>query len=432
MERETILAGVEKFYDSAFRKRPFVPGESPVPVSGKVFDAEDLSMLVDASLDFWLTAGRFSDKFEKEFSKILGMKYAIPVNSGSSANLIAISCLTSPLLKERRLRPGDEVITLAAGFPTTVNPILQNNLVPVFVDVEIPTYNVLVDELEKAVTDKTKAVILPHSLGNPFDIDTVVSFCQKHDLWLIEDACDALDSLYDNKKVGQFGDLATFSFYPAHHITMGEGGCVVTNDALLKKILESMRDWGRDCWCKTGQDDSCKRRFVQQIGSLPAGYDHKYTYSHIGYNLKITDMQAAVGVSQLKKLEGFTQDRIKNFNTLYTGLSELEDFFILPRATSKSEPSWFGFPIAVRENAPFVRNELLQYLHDRKIGTRLLFGGNLVKQPAYEGVDFRTSGDLKNSDFVMRQVFWIGVYPGLTNEMLTYMLESLSEFVNRY
>jgi CDP-6-deoxy-D-xylo-4-hexulose-3-dehydrase len=431
MSREKILSLVDDHFHNEFKTNKFIPGKSIVPISGKVFDSEDIRYLLDASLDFWLTEGRYSELFQKEFSKVIGVDYVIPVNSGSSANLLALSTLTSPLLKDRQLLPGDEVITLASGFPTTVNPIIQNKLVPVFVDVEISTYNVLVDQLEQALSKKTKAVILAHTLGNPFDLEFVVNFCEQNNLWLIEDACDALDSTYKGKKAGSFGDMATFSFYPAHHITMGEGGAIVTKNPLLKKILESMRDWGRDCWCKTGKDDSCKNRFGKKNGDLPAGYDHKYTYSHIGYNLKLTDMQAAVGLSQLKKLDNFTLKRKENFKFIYSCLSNLENYFILPQKTLNSDPSWFGFPIAIREKSPFSRNELLKFLDEKKIGTRLLFGGNLLKQPCYKNIEHRAL-DLKNSDFVMNQVFWIGVYPGLTKSMLTYIVEILNEFINKY
>ena len=431
MIKKKIQELVREYYKETFASKTFVPGESPVPVSGKVFDAQDMLALVESSLDFWLTAGRFSDQFEADFSKLLGVDHVVPVNSGSSANLLAISSLTSPLLKDRRLRPGDEVISLASGFPTTVNPIIQNQLVPVLVDIEIPTYNVLVEDLERVLTKKSKAVILPHTLGNPFKVDAVRDFCNANHLWLIEDACDALDSKYHGKKAGTFGDLATFSFYPAHHITMGEGGCVVTSDGLLKKILESIRDWGRECWCKTGMDNSCKNRFGMKIGDLPDGYDHKYTYSHIGYNLKLTDMQAAVGVAQLKKLQTFTKTRKKNYKLLNQGVAGLEEFFILPKETGGSDPSWFGYPLAVRNQAPFKRTQLLQYLDAKRIGTRLLFGGNLIRQPAYRNVRYRTSGTLPNSDFVMKNVFWIGVFPGLTQSMIEYMVETICEFVRQ-
>lgn len=423
--RAQILEQVAEYYAAAFPTCDFVPGVTPVPVSGRIFDATELQYLVDASLDFWLTTGRFADQLEREFARFFGLRHAILVNSGSSANLLALSCLTSPKLGERRLRPGDEVITVAAGFPTTVNPIIQNQLVPVFVDVTIPTYNVDVTQLEGAYAERTRAVMLAHTLGNPFDLDTVMSFVRCHDLWLIEDCCDAVGAMYRGQKVGTFADLATVSFYPAHHITMGEGGCVLANSPKLKTLVESFRDWGRDCWCEPGKENTCGKRFDWQLGELPDGYDHKYIYSHIGYNLKLTDMQAAVGVAQLRKLPAFIAARRHNFQVLYEGLRDLEEFFILPQATPGSEPSWFGFPLAVRPEAPFTRNAVIRCLEQHKIATRLLFGGNLVRQPAYRGVPYRVVGDLRNSDFVMNHVFWIGVYPGLSPRMLNYVIEVL-------
>ncbi len=416
-------------YHAGKMAAPFVPGESFVPVSGKVYDGEDMATAMEALLDFWLTTGRFARTFEESFSKYVGVRHTLLCNSGSSANLLAIVALTSPRLKDRRLQPGDEVITLASGFPTTLNPILQHRLVPVFVDVHIPTYNADVSQLEAALSPRTKAVFLPHTLGNPFALDAVADFCRARDLWLIEDSCDALGAAYKDRLVGGFGDLATFSFYPAHHITMGEGGAVVTGDGELKKIIASFRDWGRDCWCETGQNDTCRRRFEQQFGDLPHGYDHKYVYSHIGYNLKLTDYQAALGVSQLKKLPRFIETRRKNFGILYESLKELEEFFILPEATAHSEPSWFGFPLAVRPEAPFSRNDLIRHLDRAKIDTRLLFGGNLTRQPAYRDMPYRKVGPLANSDFVMTQVFWIGVYPGLRREMLEYVIDIMKNFV---
>jgi len=427
--RAQILATVERYYAAAFPERKFVPGETPVPISGKVFDAAEIRLLVDAGLDFWLTTGRYAAQFEDEFARIFGLRYAMLTNSGSSANLLALSCLTSPSLKERALQPGDEVITVASGFPTTVNPIIQNKLVPVFVDVEIPTYNVDVSQLESALSERTRAVSLAHTLGNPFDLKSVSEFVKKHNLWLIEDCCDAVGATYANRNVGTFGDLATVSFYPAHHITMGEGGCVLTNRPALKTLVESFRDWGRDCWCVPGVSNTCGKRFEWQLGDLPYGYDHKYTYSHIGYNLKLTDMQAAVGVAQLKKLPSFIEARRRNFNVLYDGLRDLEEFFILPRATPNSEPSWFGFPLAVRPDAPFTRDDVLRYLESYKIATRLLFGGNLLRQPAYQNIDHRKIGDLANSDFVMNQVLWMGVWPGLTDAMLSFVIDTLHRMV---
>ena len=421
--REKIIELVRQYYAAAFPESAFVPGESPVRYAGRVFDADELTHLVEAALDFWLTTGRFADKFEREFARFFGLKHAILVNSGSSANLLALSCLTSPKLGERQLKPGDEVITVATGFPTTVNPIVQNQLVPVFLDVTIPTYNVNVTQLEEAYSAQTRAVMLAHTLGNPFDLDAVMKFVRQHNLWLIEDCCDAVGATFRGQKVGTFGHLATVSFYPAHHITMGEGGCVLTNQSLLKTLVESFRDWGRDCWCQPGKDNTCGKRFDWQLGDLPHGYDHKYIYSHIGYNLKLTDMQAAVGVAQLKKLPAFIEARQRNYQALYHGLKDLEESFILPEATPGSEPSWFGFPLAVRREAPFTRNEAVGFLEKHKIATRLLFGGNLVRQPAYRDVKYRVVGDLKNSDFVMNQVFWVGVYPGLSTEAIEFMVD---------
>jgi len=426
--REEILALADQYFQAKFGRRDFVPGESPVPVSGKVLDAADLRNLIDASLDMWLTTGRFANQFEKKLARFFGLRSASIVNSGSSANLVAFSCLTSPKLGDRRIKPGDEVITVAAGFPTTVNPIIQNNCVPVFIDVTLPSFQADASQLEAALSPKTRAIMIAHTLGNPYDLDTVAAFAKKHNLWLIEDSCDALGAKFKGKLVGTFGDIATVSFYPAHHITMGEGGAVITENPLLKTLIESFRDWGRDCWCEPGKDNTCGKRFDWQLGDLPCGYDHKYTYSHIGYNLKVTDWQAAIGVSQLDKLPGFIAARQKNFDYLYSALKPLEEFFILPQATPDSEPSWFGFPIAVREGAPFSRDQLVRELDAKKIGTRLLFGGNLVRQPAYKDVNYRVIGDLKNSDFIMRNVFWIGLFPGLTAPMLDYTVETMSAF----
>jgi CDP-6-deoxy-D-xylo-4-hexulose-3-dehydrase len=420
-----------EYFALSFPERPFVPGVSPVPVSGRVFDDREMFAVVESGLDFWLTSGRFAELFESRFATFLGVRDVRLVNSGSSANLVAVSVLTSPSLGDRQLKPGDEVITVAAGFPTTVNPILQNRLIPVFVDVELPTYNVDVSQLEKAVGPRTRAMIFAHTLGNPFDVDAVSAFARKHQLWLIEDCCDALGSKFGGRNVGTFGDLATCSFYPAHHITMGEGGCVATNQPHLTKLIESFRDWGRDCWCAPGKDNTCGKRFEWQLGSLPFGYDHKYTYSHIGYNLKITDMQAAVGVSQLEKLDLFIEARRRNFNCLAEQLESLSNVFLLPRATPGSEPSWFGYPIAVRPESGVMCGDVIRFLHGRKIGTRVLFGGNLLRQPAYKNIEKRVIGDLPNSDFVANQVFWIGVYPGLTRPMLDYVVESLTEAAGR-
>ncbi|HHV55857.1 MAG TPA: lipopolysaccharide biosynthesis protein RfbH [Firmicutes bacterium] len=427
--RARILSLVREYYAARWPSQPFRPGIDPIPVSGKVFDAEELVYLVDAALDFWLTAGRFADEFEREFARFMGVRYVLLTNSGSSANLLAISALTSPLLGERRLCPGDEVITVAAGFPTTVNPIIQNRLVPVFVDIHIPTYNVDVTWLEEALSPRSRAIFLAHTLGNPFDLDAVKRFADKHGLWLIEDTCDAVGAEYGGRKVGTFGDLATVSFYPAHHITMGEGGAVLTNNPLLKRIVESFRDWGRDCWCPPGKSNTCGKRFDWQLGDLPYGYDHKYTYSHIGYNLKVTDLQAAVGVAQLRKLSEFIAKRRRNFAYLRAALEPLQDVFILPEPTRNSNPSWFGFPITIREGTGFSRNEMVRALEARNIATRLLFGGNLIRQPAYRGAEYRVVGPLVNTDRVMNHTFWLGVYPGLDKEQLDYVGNALSRAV---
>lgn len=425
--RQRICALIPEYFQAEFAPRDFVPGETPVPVSGRVFDAEELEFLVNAALDFWLTTGRYADEFEREFSRFIGVRSASLVNSGSSANLLALSALTSQQLGERRLKPGDEVITVAAGFPTTLNPIIQCGLVPVFLDVEIPTYNVDVAQLDAALSSRTGAIMLAHTLGNPFDVEKVARFATRHGLWLIEDCCDAVGSTYNKRKTGTFGDIATASFYPAHHITMGEGGCVLTDRPNLKTIIESFRDWGRDCWCAPGKENTCGKRFDWHLGELPHGYDHKYIYSHVGYNLKATDLQAAVGVAQLKKLPAFIEARKRNFSYLKAGLKDLEQFLVLPEATSNSDPSWFGLPLLVREHAPFSRNALIAALNSRKIGTRQLFGGNLIRQPAYAGLNYRVVGDLQASDRVMNQAFWIGVYPGLTQSMLDYVLETMNE-----
>ncbi|MHB8303118.1 MAG: lipopolysaccharide biosynthesis protein RfbH [Acidobacteriaceae bacterium] len=426
--RERILQLAERYFQEKFSAQPFIPGQSNVPVSGKVLDASDLRNLIDASLDCWLTTGRFAAQFEGQFARFFGVRGASLVNSGSSANLAAFSCLTSPKLGDRALRPGDEVITVAAGFPTTVNPIIQNRCVPVFIDIAVPTYQADASQLEAALSDRTRAIMIAHTLGNPYDLDRVATFAKQHNLWLIEDSCDALGATFQGQKVGTFGDLATVSFYPAHHITMGEGGAVLTNSPLLKTLVESFRDWGRDCWCDPGKENTCGKRFDWQLGELPCGYDHKYIYSHIGYNLKMTDMQAAIGLSQLEKLPGFIEARRKNFQHLYDGLKPLENVLILPESTPHAEPSWFGFPIAVREDAPFQRQDIIRELEAKHIGTRLLFGGNLVRQPAYKDVEYRVVGDLKNTDFAMRNAFWIGLYPGLTEEMLDYTVETLTTF----
>jgi CDP-6-deoxy-D-xylo-4-hexulose-3-dehydrase len=408
--------------------RPFVPGETSIPVSGKVLDADDYVALVESSLDGWLTAGRFHEEFERGLARYVGVRNALFVNSGSSANLVALSGLTSPKLGKRALKPGDEVITVAAGFPTTVNPIIQNGLIPVFVDVEIGTYDAIIDQIREAISPKTRAIMMAHTLGNPFDVAAIKAICKEHDLWLVEDSCDALGSTYDGKRTGSFGDTATVSFYPAHHITTGEGGAVFVNSPLVKKQVESFRDWGRDCYCATGHDNTCHKRFEWQLGDLPFGYDHKYIYSHIGYNLKATDMQAALGASQLKKLDKFVAARKANFNYLKAALSDIQDF-VMPEATPNSDPSWFGFPITIKPESGIDRTKLLRHLDEKKIGTRLLFAGNLLKQPAYRNIEHRVIGDLKNSDLVMTNTFWLGVYPGLTEEMLSYVSEVVHDFV---
>lgn len=429
--RATIAQLTAAYYQEAFAEQGFVPGSSAVPVSGRVFDATDLQMLVESGLDFWLTAGRFAALFENKFAKFLGVREARLVNSGSSANLLALAALTSPTLGARRIAPGDEVITVAAGFPTTVNPILQNGAVPVFIDIRPGTYNVDVTRLEEACSGRTRAVILAHTLGNAFNVDAVVEFARRHGLWLIEDCCDGLGSRWNGRMLGSFGDLATFSFYPAHHITMGEGGCVVNQDPQLGRLVERFRDWGRDCWCPTGHDNTCGKRFDWQLGSLPYGYDHKFTYSEIGYNLKVTEMQAAVGLAQLNKLPAFIDRRKENFRTLHGLLAPHQEFLILPETEAQADVSWFGFPLAVRAGAPFVREDLLRALNAAKIGTRLLFGGNLLRQPAYRNATMRVVGSLDVSDFAMNNVFWIGVYPGLNRAMLDYMAATIAEFLSR-
>jgi CDP-4-dehydro-6-deoxyglucose reductase, E1 len=426
--RQQILELTAQYSAEAFPATEFKPGETQVPVSGKVIDGADMSAVVDSALDSWFTTGRFAADFERKLAQFVGVRCASLVNSGSSANLLAVSALTSPKLGERRLKPGDEVITVAAGFPTTLNPILQNRLVPVFVDVALPTYEIDVSQLEAALSPKTRAVMIAHTLGNVFDLDAVTAFVKKHDLWLIEDCCDALGSTWKGRKVGTFGDIATVSFYPAHHITMGEGGAVLTDKPNLQVLIDSFRDWGRDCWCDPGKDNTCGKRFEWQLGSLPCGYDHKYTYSHIGYNLKATDMQAALGASQIEKLPRFIARRKENFRHLSEALKPMKECLVLPEATPGSDPSWFGFPIGVREDAPFTRQQLTRALEAKKIGTRLLFGGNLLRQPAYENCEHRVIGNLPNTDFAMNNVFWIGVYPGLTTEMLDFVAEIIIAF----
>ena len=426
--KNSILNLVDNYSNINFSEKEFVSGVSDVPVSGKVIGALELKNMVEASLDGWLTTGRFNQKFEEKLANFLDVKCLLTVNSGSSANLIAFSTLTSPKLKERAIKKGDEVIAVAAGFPTTVNPIIQFGAIPVFIDVKIPTYNIDENLIEDAVNEKTKAIMLAHTLGNPFNLKKIKDICEKYNLWLIEDSCDALGSKFDNKNVGTFGDLATLSFYPAHHITMGEGGAIFTNSKKLERIAESFRDWGRDCYCEPGKDNTCNKRFGWKLGDLPFGYDHKYTYSHLGYNMKITDMQAACGLAQLDRLNGFIKKRKENFNYLYRNLKDLEEFLILPQAEKNSEPSWFGFPLTLKKNSKHNRNDLVRYLNENKIGTRLLFSGNLTKQPYMKSINFKVSGDLKNTDLIMENTFWIGLYPGLSKEHLDFSTNKIKTF----
>ncbi len=418
-------------YQNRHTKAIFVPGETNIPVTGKVFGELELKAAVEASLDFWLTSGPYTEAFESRFAKTVGMRHAFMVNSGSSANLLALSSLTSPAHGERALKPGDEVITVAAGFPTTVTPILQNGLIPVYVDVQPETYVAIDEELEAAVSTKTKAIMMAHTLGNPFNLDFVQALAKKHNLWLIEDSCDALGGTYRGQKLGTFGDLSTFSFYPAHHITTGEGGAVLVKKVTHKRIVESFRDWGRDCWCAPGCDNTCLKRYDWKLGELPEGYDHKYTYSHLGYNLKSGDIQAAIGLAQLDRLESFIELRRRNWAYLLSAIKELEEFFILPKATENSDPSWFGFALTVKPNSPKTRNQIVKELNEKKIGTRLLFGGNLLRQPAFIGTPRRVVGDLANTDRIMNETFWIGVWPGLNISMLDYMVENLKAILGR-
>jgi CDP-4-dehydro-6-deoxyglucose reductase, E1 len=419
---------VEQFAQQAYAPKVFVAGETTVPPSGKVIGAKELQFMVEASLDGWLTTGRFNKAFEKRLGEFLGVKHVLTTVSGSAANLLALTALTSPKLGERALKPGDEMITVAAGFPTTVNPAIQNGLIPVFVDVDIKTYNINPDLIEAAISDKTRIIMIAHTLGNPFDLAKVRALADKYKLWLIEDCCDALGSKYDGKSVGTFGDIGTVSFYPAHHITMGEGGAVFTQSSELKTIIESFRDWGRDCYCEPGADNTCGSRFDQQLGCLPHGYDHKYTYSHLGYNLKISDMQAACALAQMDRLEGFIVSRQENFNFLTKGLESCAEFLELPGATPNSDPSWFGFPITLKETSGTTRNELIKFLDEAKIGTRLLFAGNLTRQPYFKNINYRINGELVQTDRVMNQTFWIGLYPGLTNQQLSFVISKFEEF----
>jgi CDP-4-dehydro-6-deoxyglucose reductase, E1 len=426
--RQEIAALVQQYSDIVHAPRVFVPGQSPVPVSGKVIGAQELKNMVDASLDGWLTTGRFNAEFEQRLAAYLGVKHLITVNSGSSANLVAFSALTSPRLGDRAIQPGDEVIGVAAGFPTTVNPIIQFGAVPVFVDVDLATHNIDASKIEAAISPKTKAIMLAHSLGNPFNLEVVTALCKKYNLWLVEDCCDALGATYKGQMVGTFGDIATLSFYPAHHITMGEGGAVFTNNSELKLIAESFRDWGRDCFCPPGKDNTCNKRFCWKMGDLPEGYDHKYTYSHLGYNLKISDMQAACALAQLDRIDDFIAARKGNFTYLKAKLKSCEEFLHLPETTPHADPSWFGFPLVLKNTSGVKRVDLLSYLDQHKIGTRLLFAGNLIRQPYMLGRNYRVSGELANTDIVMNQTFWLGVYPGLTNEHLDYVVDSIETF----
>ncbi len=428
---KTIEKLAKEHYDKIHKQKPFIVGVSSVPVSGKVFDESDISAIIKSALDFWLTTGHFNAEFEILLKDFIETRHVLTVNSGSSANLVAFSALTSPLLKDRALKAGDEVICVAAGFPTTVNPILQHGCVPVFLDVDLETYNIKAEEIEGAITPKTKAIMIAHTLGNPFNLEIITEISKKHNLFLIEDCCDALGSKYNGKNVGTFGDIGTLSFYPAHHITMGEGGAVFTSNSILKRAMESIRDWGRDCYCQPGCDNTCGKRYDQQFGELPFGYDHKYIYSHLGYNLKISDMQAAVGTTQMKHLPHFIETRKKNWKLLKDGLKELENIFILPKVAENSDPSWFGFVLTIREGVKFTRREILNYLDEKKIGTRTLFAGNITKQPYMMGRNFRIHGELKNTDLIMTNTFWIGVYPGLTEEMIAYMIKSIKEFVRK-
>jgi CDP-6-deoxy-D-xylo-4-hexulose-3-dehydrase len=427
--RARILALAEEYHAQAFPPPAFVPGRTPVPVSGKVVGGPELRGLFNAALDLWLTEGRFADELEERLAATVGVRHAYLCNSGSSANLLAVASLTSPRLGDRRLRPGDEVVTVAAGFPTTVNPIVLHRLVPVFVDVELGTYDARIDLVADAIGPRTRAIVMAHTLGNPFDLDAVTRLAREHGLFLVEDNCDALGARYDGRLTGTFGDLATLSFYPAHQMTTGEGGCVLTDRGTIGKVVESLRDWGRDCWCAPGDENTCGKRFGWQLGDMPFGYDHKYIYSHVGYNLKLTDSQAAVGLAQLDRLPGFVERRRENWQRLSDGLADLEEHFVLPRATPRSEPSWFGFALTVRPEAPFTRGEVIEFLEGRRIATRLMFGGNLTRQPAYEEVEYRVVGDLATSDVVAESTFWVGVYPGLSDEMLDYVIESFHDLV---
>jgi len=429
--KKNILTQIRKYSKLQNVKKKFIPGISEIPVSGKIIGADEIVNMSEAALDGWLTTGRFNEQFQKKLASFINIKLLITVNSGSSANLIAFSSLASLKLKDEKINPGDEVITVASGFPTTINPIIQNNAIPIFVDVKLPEYNIDENLIEEAITKKTKAIMIAHALGNPFNLKKILEICNKYDLWLIEDSCDALGSRYDGKMVGTFGDLATLSFYPAHHITMGEGGAVFTNSIQLKRIAESIRDWGRDCYCEPGKDNTCKKRFCWNLGDLPYGYDHKYTYSHLGYNMKITDMQAACGLAQLDRLDGFIATRKNNFNFFKKNLKCLEEFLILPEAEKNSDPSWFGFPISIRDGSFETRNALINHLNTKRIGTRLMFSGNVTKQPYMKNIKYRVHGNLTNSDFVMNSTFWVGIYPGLDKEKIDYVSDEIKNFFKK-
>jgi len=429
--RNKVIESAETYYKKKFQKQTFIPGKTLIPASSKVMDFEEMKYLIDASLDFWLTEGRFAKEFEQNFSKFLNVKFVSLTNSGSSANLLAFAALTSPILGDKAIKPGDEVITTASGFPTTINPIIQNGCIPVFVDINLETLNIDTAKIEQAISPKTKAIFLAHTLGNPFDLGTIMKIAKKYKLFVIEDSCDALGATYKNQKVGTIGDIGTYSFYPAHHMTMGEGGAVVTNNPILNKIIRSFRDWGRDCWCGTGHDDTCHKRFCWKFEGLPSGYDHKFVYSHLGYNLKLTDMQAAIGVAQLKKLPSFIKKRNFNYQKLYNGLTKYNEFLILPKPTPNSKPCWFGFPITVNEKSGITKNQIIDFLEDNKILTRLAAIGNITRQPYFKHIKYRISDDLKLSDYALENTFWIGIYPGITKEMIKHILNTFEKFFTK-
>lgn len=430
--KKDIFELIKRYFEIKFSEQKFIPGKTPVRYAGRVFDSEEMIKATEAVLDFWLTEGRFTEEFQQRLAEIVGVEYAYLVNSGSSANLLALTSLTSHLLEDRRLKKGDEIITVAAGFPTTINPIILNGMIPVFVDVDIPTYNISVTEIEKAISEKTRGIMIAHTLGNPFNIEKILEIANSYNLYLIEDNCDALGSEYKGKLTGSFGIVSTCSFYPAHHITTGEGGAVLTSNETIARALRSIKDWGRDCYCGPGENNTCGRRFSQTYGKLPKGYDHKYVYSHIGYNLKATEFQAAIGIAQLSKLNYFVQKRRENFNKWYNAFKKYEEYFILPEKTEDSNPSWFAFIVTLRENLPFSRAEFTNYLNENLIETRNLFAGNIVKQPAYMNIECRIIGDLKNTEYIMNNTFFLGVYPGLTDEMIEYTMDRVAEFLRRY